>query len=242
MYSATSVGSYVTGERSVWLTPRPVVAATKRAVIVHGGGGQTALGNMPPGNFNLELAEMGMSVAWGDMAGGWTWGNTTGQQRVTDLWDWLLADISPSPRTDKPLLFGTSMGGLVMLNWARANPTLVAGLYLQIPAVNPADIHDNNRGGYASSIETAYGGSGSYAANVGGFNPSAHASDYTSIASNMLIHYSGDDPICVPSEVTAFASATGATAVNIGNAGHGVSTLTPAQVQQVRQFYLDRIS
>lgn len=147
-----------------------------------------------------------------------TWGNATAQGRVTDLRTFAQSTFGYA--SGKVNLIGGSMGGLIALNWAKANPTLVQSIALIIPAVNPQDIYDNNRGGYAAEISTAWGGRPSDAN-----TPAKNAASFTAIPTK--VWYSTNDPICIASEATTFASAAGAETQSLGAVGHGASSMVP---------------
>jgi predicted alpha/beta hydrolase family esterase len=222
---STSVGTgeYVAGETHMGASGPRVVAASRRGVVIHGGRGQSALSNMPPDLITQALVAMGAPVLYGDFVDGRTWGSDLGQTRLGQLWT--LQKNNFGAKNDKVVLYGSSMGALVVLNWARANPASVAAIALVIPATDLRDLHDNaaSRGaaaaGAAAEIETAYGGAAAYAAAATAHNPAENAASYRGLP--MKIWYSGDDPTCLPSITTAFASGAGAEAQNIGNFGHG---------------------
>lgn len=55
-------------------------------------------------------------------------------------------------------MLGASMGGLSSCIWAIQNPEKVKSIQLLIPAINPIDIHTNNRSGFAAEVAAAHGG------------------------------------------------------------------------------------
>lgn len=117
---------------------------------------------------------------------------------------------------------GFSMGCLNLLNIGKRAPTRLRRLVLTSPVLDPGDIHDNNRGGLATSIETAAGGAGSYAAWIDAHNPNHSAFRAAVIAAGwrILVLRSTDDPICLPAIADAWAAAVGATVISMGAQGH----------------------
>lgn len=212
-------GAYGGGgsEESVLISGRSVRAGVKRGVVIHGGWGQTAASNSDPDDIGRMLLRAGIPQINTDFVDGKQWGNDTVQSGIGSSWGYLRTE--KGAKADKALLYGASMGGLCALNWARANPTLVAAVALLIPVVDLADMHDSNRGGYAASIEAAYTNLAGYTAAVAAHNPAVHASDFASIP--IKAWYSGNDPVALPGPVTSFVSGAGsASAVNMGNLGH----------------------
>lgn len=166
------------------------------------------------------LAEVGIPVA--SLPHGANWGNSTAQGYVGNIRAYGQTNWGFSAGTVD--LIGGSAGAALALNWAKANPTLVRRIALFIPAVDLQDIHANDRGGYASSIATAWGGGAPADAN----NPADNAASFTGVP--IKCWYSTDDPICVPAAVTAFCTAAGATAVSLGAQGHAITGLNVADV------------
>lgn len=151
------------------------------------------------------------------IASGALWGNSTHQTRVTDARTALSNSFAVAT---KVWLSAGSMGAAAAFNWAKANPTLVQGIVASIPAVDLQDIDTNNRGGNSASVQAAWGGAVPDAS-----CPAKNTASFTTIPT--LIYYSTDDPICVPSVVTAFGSAIGATMVSLGAVGHATTGANP---------------
>jgi pimeloyl-ACP methyl ester carboxylesterase len=155
-----------------------------------------------------------------------TWGNDTAISACASSLTYL--NTVTGARTDRAIVVGLSMGALTALNWARANPSKVAAIGLFLPTVNLADMHDNNRGGFAGDIEASYGGASGYATDGPSHDPANFTASYASMP--IRIWYSSDDPVAVPSVVTAFGTAVGATMTNLGNVGHSNNSLTNANL------------
>lgn len=172
-----------------------------------------------------ELAEYGIPLINAQYGVTAQWGNATALSRMDDARTY--ANAALLPRTDKVVLVGQSKGGTAVLNWAKANPTLVAAIALFVPAVDIQDIYTNNRGGNQSSISTAYGGAPPDAS-----NPADNTSSFTSFP--IKIWYSTNDTTCTPETITAFASATGAELSSMGDVDHADWPVYPEN--EVLQF------
>lgn len=155
----------------------------------------------------------------------WTWGNDTAITRISDLWTYAQANHGFS--ASKVHLFGVSMGGPCVLNWAKANPTKVASIALCLPAVDIQDIEDNGRATTISvpAPSTAFGNARPDNAHT----PARNAASFSGMP--MKIWYSTNDTVCVPSTVTTFAAGCGATLQSLGDqlpaiapVGHGLSS------------------
>lgn len=153
-----------------------------------------------------------------------TWGNDTVIASYGSTVTFL--NSRTGARTDRVMLLGMSMGALTVLNWAVANISKVAAIGLLLPCVDLADIHDNNRGGFQAAVEGAYGGLSGYTAAEPTHNPANFTATLSSVP--IRIWYSTDDPICVPSVVTAFGSAVGATMTSLGAVSHSWQSLALA--------------
>lgn len=122
-------------------------------------------------------------------------------------------------KTGKIALMGFSHGASSVLNWARANPTLVSAIALACPLVDIEDVRANNRAGFQTAIETAWGGNANWQTARPNRNPVEFASQLASIP--IFIAYGGADFITVPDTMTAFATAHGNTTLH--NMGAEVS-------------------
>lgn len=222
-------GQYVGSgsERHVGLRGHSWRPSLKRMVLVHGGYGQTAAGNLPPDTVAQEIVRRGGAQMFFDCVDGKTFGNDTAITRVGQAWTYGRAAFGT--KSDKLCLYGSSMGGLPLLNWALANLPSVACVALVIGATDLRDMHDNGRGAsigidLTAAIETAFGGLAGYNAAATAHNPAEHASSFAGIP--IRIWYSGNDPVVVPSTVTSFVAGVGASAsaVNMGNLGHAVDS------------------
>lgn len=214
VWASTGVGHYQASERSFGVANRMWKGdQSSRGLLYCPGLGATALTFMqsPHDPVPRALAEAGVPSASFDFGGSALFGNDTARTRVgtartyaNTTWGW---------QTDKVLLIGGSMGGMTALRWALANPSLVAAIALFIPLVDVQDLYDNDRGGYASDVETAYGARPSDAQ-----NPADNADDLAGIP--IKVWSSSDDDLCLQSTHGAFCTASGAELVDLGAVGH----------------------
>jgi pimeloyl-ACP methyl ester carboxylesterase len=159
------------------------------------------------------------------------WGNDTSQARLTDAIAFMQTQVNA--KVDKIILLGVSMGGMLALNWARANPTKVAALGLMYPATSLQAIHDATGGaaaGATSSIEAAYGGSlGTFNTAVAAHDPSQNTGAIAGLSAPAKMWYSTADTTVGTANQTAFATAVGAKLQlgSLGAAAHADMTQVP---------------
>lgn len=156
--------------------------------------------------FLLALTNMGLPVICPACAGD-NWGNDAGQQALSDARSWGSSGFL-NAKIDKVVLVGLSMGGLLSLNWARTNPTLVSAIVLLYPAVNLQALHDGSNGSvsFLTQTEAAYGGStASFNSSVTAHDPSQNAGAWASIPVKMW--YSDNDATVGSLTQTNFLSA-----------------------------------
>lgn len=145
-------------------------------------------------------------------AAGTSWGNDTAQACATDALAYLRSAFGASAAA--PILLGISMGGMLTLNWIRANPTLFAAAVLMYPATSLQAIHDGTGGAQngAATTEAAYGGSlATFNAAVVAHDPAQNAASYTGKPIHM--QYSDSDTVVGTANQTAFVTAVGGAAL-----------------------------
>ena len=169
------------------------------------------------GSDGTYMADRGVAIGTFDFGMNDEWGNATSDSRMDSAWAFCKSRFGF--KTDKVLLFGISHGGVTVLNWAKANPTLVAAIALGMPAVSPQDIYDFDRGTLQSEIAAAYGGGRPPDSR----DPTKNAASFVGIP--IAIWYSTDDPICTAATVTAFGTAVGAEMNSLGAVGHSLTGL-----------------
>lgn len=167
-----------------------------------------------------EMVRRGHPVISPDLGGPATWGNDAAQAKIADARTYLQGTLGA--KSGGVLLWAGSMGTLAALNFARNNPSLVAGVACGLPAVSLSDLHDNAaaRGVSAVNIEAAYGGNAGYVAGLAAHDPAANAAAYASQAAKIKLWYSSDDTTVPASVVTDFAAASGIAAQSTGASGH----------------------
>lgn len=160
------------------------------------------------------------------------WGNATAMARIGDAITYLQG--TRGAKSGKVLLVGSSHGGLTVLNFAKANPTLVAAVVGMLPVIDLNDVVTNNRGGLAAGVNTAYGGAYSEVTNGPTSNPANYAASY---AIPTQLYYASDDTTAIPSTVTTFAStATNVTATSLGALGHTEAAIDAAPRSTILAF------
>jgi alpha-beta hydrolase superfamily lysophospholipase len=222
MGRVTSHATYGTEKASLIYDRTYKPNGTMRGVIhCHGLNGQAWHPVNFPEPVQDEMARRGHMVMCPDLGGTATWGNDTAQQKITDAITYLNANGGVKP--GGVLLWAGSMGTLAALNYLRgAGAASVAAVAVGLPAVDLVDLHDNAvaRGITVASVEGAYGGSlTAYNATRVAHNPSENAAAYASLRSKVRLWYADDDTTVIPARVTAFAQATGITAVSMGSTG-----------------------
>ncbi len=154
----------------------------------------------------------------------WTWGDSTMVTRIDSMLTYAEANYGFSPPYH---LIGVSMGTPCCFNWAINNLDRVRSIACMLPAVDLQDIQDNRAPLYPPPAvqppSFAYGTT----TIPNAYNPAHYAASLSGVP--IKLWYSNNDTICNPATVTTFASASGATAVNIGNEtsivpGHGLDT------------------
>lgn len=241
VWSSYSIGTVTAGEGAVLV--RPDTPGARHGVLsVHGAGSGATHLLAPYGNQSIQtdmIAGAGFTIFSGDY-GGDTWGNSTGMDRMTAAYQY--AQTLPGVTPGRVALVSGSMGGLVSLNWAAANPDKVSAIVSCIPVINPNDIVTNNRtlGGqpYAPYVNAAYPGGyveSTYGATC---NPRTIAATSTKLQGiPMLLFYGQTDSLCVPAEVQGFAASPGMNVTLVPlPTGHEEATYLSVNLPQVVDF------
>lgn len=155
--------------------------------------------------------------------------NDTGLAAVSGCVTYMQSAASPvRAKSGKVLLVGVSMGFQLAAAWARANPTLVAGIAGILPAVDINDIYTRNWNNAVAIINAAYGGSYVQGTHGPTRDPLVFASQ---LNVPIKLWNADDDPGVTPARVAAFvAAAPQATSQSLGNiGGHDTeASYTPA--------------
>ena len=219
-------------EGSVIVRPKRRPATPKSGVMFVHGAGSTSLycllDDGKQGRLTRKIASAGYTGWSHDNGGPQTWGNDLALLRMSSGRDALRSQPGVTSG-GKIALVSASMGGLNSLAWigawtAGGGPSPVSCVVSVIPVLDLTDIHTNNRGGFASLINAAYGGAYSEASYGATHNPMtmAQAGRFTGIP--MLIFYGTSDTICLPGRAQAFAAAVGSSVTLVPlAAGHDLT-------------------
>lgn len=240
IFTQHSVGTVSSGENALIIKPKyPPVVAQRGVMFVHGAGSTATYCIDTYGrqsSLTGAIANAGFTCFSGDIGGTSTWGNSTAMARMTTAYNYL--QTQPGVKPGKVALISGSMGGLTSLNWAAANPTLVSAVVSVIPVINPNDIVVNNRGGYAASINAAYGGAWSEATSGATNNPRTMATNSAKLQGiPMLFFYGTTDTLCMPAQVEGFAASAGMNVTLVPLAtGHEEASYTAVDHPRVTAF------
>lgn len=213
---------------------------TVRGVIFsHGAGGNEAVpfGSTQSTNVSAVMREVASiyPVLSCTFTGQQHWGNDAALTALTDAVNFLKGTFGA--KTGKVLLIGQSMGHLHIANWARANPSLVAGIVGILPVSDLNDLVTNNRGSTAAAINAAYGGAYSESTNGPTKNPANYAATGL-VGIPWRGYYASDDTLVLPGTVTGLASSIGstATATSLGTGGHADGPVANVDIAQLLTF------
>lgn len=202
--TVTETGVVYAGETSVKLTPKfPFQPEMPGVAFVHGAGSGATYLLDPYGRQAIKTLRIGSRypAISGDMGGDQTWGNDLS---ITRLGGYLTTLANRPDANNNYALVGDSMGGLISLNYAAQAATKPKAMVLTIPVINPEDIRANNRSGYASLINAAYGGA--YNEGTMGASKNPYTMRDAAKLKNipMLIFYGANDQLCLPTFATGF--------------------------------------
>lgn len=139
--------------------------------------------------------------------------------------------------SDEPVvLIGVSMGGLNVLNYAKANPEDVAAIVLIIPVLDPEFVRANNVGGAAAAIDAAYGGSYVDATERADHSPAYWGPSRPADWPPTQVWFASDDPWCPLATCEAFGQTPNTTLRNVGALGHDEDALAAVNVDDVLAF------
>lgn len=223
MAAAYTVGAYQAGEAQVALRHKYAKPADKTPVIIacHGRSWtaleiQQTVTLMALAGWLVEHGKLGVLSI--DAGAGDTWGNAASETALGNAITWVKGANGFADPAKKVVLLGHSMGGLVVLNYAKNHPADVAGVIGGAPATNLARWHADAT--YGASVDAAYGAN--YAVNAAGRDPILYAGSFPAIPTRL---YSvADDTFIPPAEVQTFHDALPAgnakSLVALPNGGH----------------------
>jgi hypothetical protein len=200
---------------------------TKKGVLMFAGGGGSVdhwVKGIPTAREQTRaITAAGFPAA--SCAVDWEWNNAAIQARATDLRTY--AQSRGLFAAGKVHVFGVSMGGGIAMGWAKANPTLVQSVCVEIPSIDMQWIHANDplAQGYDASIEAAFEDTGDPGTvPVDADNPADNGATFDSNNIPVRIYATTDDPICVYSSMQSFDTAAGSTCELVtGGTGHAVT-------------------
>lgn len=174
-----------------------------------------------------RLTVLGHPCISADQAGD-SWGNDTGQTRL----DGSITQISSITgcSSSKVLLLADSMGSVIALNWARANPTKVAAIAILLPIPDLTWAYSDPGGNVLSTgINTAYGGAPGYTTAQPTHNPALFPGAYKNM--QIKLWYCDNDAVGSASQVSSFVTAVKAqngsgfiSSESMGSFGHTIDS------------------
>lgn len=235
MITSLSTGRITAAKLDALLKPYDYITGRAPVIYAHGLDGQAyeATGSNVPSVQKVlrRVIDFGFTIAAPTTDN--TWGNSTGQQRVTSAVSW--CRLQGAHATKKAVLIGTSHGGTSVLAWARANLTATAGIVLMLPSLDLEYLRQQDIvEGFAlrASIDAAHGVTypTPLPSNV---SPLSFASQLADIP--ILLFYASDDDIS--HNYASFASAHGdTTLVGVGALGHSDASIAAVDIDTVAEF------
>ena len=232
--TAKSIGTgrATVGEGDTYELPRrwPTQRIRRLVVWCHGAGG-TELATATPsliGQWSVSRAitGAGFPLVTTLLGGQNTWGNSTAQSGVDDAIAW--AGSTLGAPTDKVILVGVSMGHILAANWARENPSQVAGVIGLVPGCDLEDMRNT----YGAAIEAAWG-IGPMDPLPSGANPSF---DIPGSSIPWKLYYDSSDAVVLPATVEAFGAAVGASLVQSIGLGHTEAAVAATPTSDLINF------
>lgn len=244
MYGSVSrIGAAVPNEIYMELSPKIRVPNNPFIGFVHGAGatGHDILvsnaARLAPLTHRLCSTWEGVS---GDNGGRQTWGNPASISALAATLN--LAASSPWTSDTSYALIGNSMGAQVALNYAAqatVKPRAIVGV---VPVINPNDIKINNRSGYGSLIDGAYGGNYSENTHGAAHNPYTMRNDAKLKNIPMLFFYGIQDTLCLPEYVEAFIAADPTKRVGIPVPfGHSLDAYAAVDHERIYSFLKENL-
>lgn len=238
MWTRRDVGGYVASEASTLAAGKLYApTASKRPIIYFTG--QTAndtdfLTSSASGSqIAPRLADVGVPFISAVFGGANLWGNDTTQTRIGQAWTYVKAQMGC--KTDKFIGIGVSKGALALLNYARNNPSNVAAIVGIVPVVNLPNVYADNAS-LQAEIDTAYTNHATYLTALPTHDPNANAATHLSQAIPMEFIYGASDTVVRPADVSAFATAVGASKQSKAGTDHLTTAPAVDPVEDVWKF------
>lgn len=238
MNTSYGVGQYASGEAHLCVRSRQCVPGKRGILFAHSYGGNAldmigAGGGVDLSPVNRELALLDCPIIGADLGGVRAWGNDTAQARMTNLQSFVESWFGAA--SEPVIVMGVSMGALLALNWARANPAQVRAIVLMYPVVNLQAQHDGTGGAgnfAAADIEWAYGGSlSAFESAAPAHDPAQNEAAYTN-AFDIRAYYSTADTVAGTANQEAWFSGVGGSrlsTVALNGVTHGDMTQIPVR-------------
>lgn len=203
---------------------------------VHGAGSDATYALSPTGNQaarTLKISSRYPGII-GDIGGPASWGNDTS---ITRTGGYLARLAARAGSSADYALVGSSMGGIISLNYAAQAVRKPKCLAFIIPVINIEDIRANNRSGYAADINAAYGGAYNEATSGATHNPYTYRASNALMGIPMLMFYGLTDALCLPQYTEAFAAAdpTNRTLVPL-QSGHDFNSYNAVDNERMLSF------
>lgn len=235
MIITTGVGRIHAAERDMVMNPAEYSGGNYACIMVHGveasGGGwdwMTASPQRWPIVRTLTDT-CNLCTISADLGGSATWGNATLISRMDEAYAY--TQTLPQVKKGKVILAGQSMGGLAMLNWARANKTKVAAVVGVIPVTNMNTAIAN---GFSTQIAAAYGGAYSDATYGAQYNPRVYAATLAGVPGQLWV--GSTDVIANTTDAGAVAAAAGTIQMVTIPGAHAETTLANIDLAQMAAF------
>lgn len=232
MWTTHGTGRYFAGEADVIV--RPSLHVEPKPVVMHihgaeaGDGGADWMTMAWRVRIFKALAVAGYTTVSCDLGGSATWGNDTGQSRISSAYSYSqnLAGIEQGPA----ILFAQSMGGLGAFIWTKNNPSLVKGIVALIPVINLADLQTSN---YQAAINAAYDGTYDDATMGTQRNPRRFPQQLA--GTPIQLWYGTTDTLCKPEDAEFFGNESGAIMKPLAG-GHTEETVGMIGLEEIIKF------
>lgn len=240
MYSSTQrIGAVEETEIMVDLYPKRNKGTASGMMFFHGAGSAAnyCLDAYPANQAPLTARIAGFWPAVSGLYGGDQWGNPDSVTKATDYFNHLQSRNAGAPIANGWGEICASMGGLTALNFARTQSVKPSAIVAVIPCINLNDIVTNDRGGFASEINTSYGGAYNESTDGATSNPATYQADAAITGIPMLIFYGLTDTICLPEYTEAFIAADSANRTGVAlESGHDFTSYNSVDQNMVLDF------
>lgn len=227
-WASLATGRATASQLDAFIAPRVRRSDKPPVVFLHGVSGdasQAMGGGTTPSSRLVTTAIADAGYAVGAPTAPTTWGNSTGRSRLDDVVAVLRSSYGAT--NAKMVLVGASHGSTWALNYAVANPTLVACCICILPGVDLQYVRDNNVLSLQAGIDTALGNPMPSTS-----NPALNESVLATIPTQLW--YSADDTFST--NIAAYATATKADLHNLSGLGHTDAAIAAADRDSIISF------